>query len=52
MASYAISPKITIFGDMLNLTNQPLRFYEAVTTRPIQQEYYGLRVDCGVKFRF
>ena len=51
-ASYAITPKITIFGDMLNLTNQPLRFYEAVTTRPIQQEYYGLRVDCGVKFRF
>ena len=51
-ASYAISPQITIFGDMLNLTNQPLRFYEAVTTRPIQQEYYGLRVDCGVKFRF
>jgi hypothetical protein len=36
----------------MNLTNQPLRFYEAYTTRPIQQEYYGLRADLGVKFRF
>ena len=51
-ASYAITQRFTIFGDALNLTNQPLRFYEAVTTRPIQQEYYGLRVDAGVKFRF
>ena len=51
-ASYALSRRFTIFGDALNLTNQPLRFYEAVTTRPIQQEYYGLRADAGVKFRF
>ena len=51
-ASYALSQKYTIFCDALNLTNQPLRFYEAVTTRPIQQEYYGLRTDVGVKFRF
>ena len=51
-ASYALSQYITIFGDMMNLTNQPIRFYEATTTRPIQQEYYGLRVDFGVKFRF
>jgi alkylation response protein AidB-like acyl-CoA dehydrogenase len=46
---------ITLFlvpGDALNLTNQPLRFYEGFTTRPIQQEYYGLRLDAGVKFRF
>jgi len=50
--SYAISQRFTIFGDALNLTNQPLRFYEGFTTRPIQQEYYGLRVDVGVKFRF
>lgn len=51
-ASYALSERFTIFGDALNLTNQPLRFYEAYTTRPIQQEYYGLRTDVGVKFRF
>ncbi|HVS53291.1 MAG TPA: TonB-dependent receptor [Opitutaceae bacterium] len=51
-ASYALSQQYTIFCDALNLTNQPLRFYEAVTTRPIQQEYYGLRTDVGVKFRF
>ena len=51
-ASYALSEHLTVFGDMMNLTNQPLRFYEAVTTRPIQQEYYGLRADLGVKFRF
>ena len=51
-ASYALSQTFTVFGDLMNLTNQPLRFYEAVTTNPIQQEYYGLRADCGVKFRF
>ena len=51
-ASYALTRQFTIFGDALNLTNQPLRFYEGFTTRPIQQEYYGLRLDAGVKFRF
>jgi TonB-dependent receptor len=51
-ASYAVSKNFTIFGDLMNLTNQPLRFYEAYPTNPIQQEYYGLRADLGVKFRF
>ncbi len=51
-ASYTLTQNLTVFGDLQNLTNQPLRFYEAFTTRPIQQEYYGLRADAGVKFRF
>jgi TonB-dependent receptor len=40
------------FVDVLNLTNAPLRYYEGVTTRPIQEEYYRWWATFGVKVNF
>jgi TonB-dependent receptor len=38
--------------DLLNLTNTPLRYYEGVVNRPIQEEYYRRWVTFGVKLNF
>jgi hypothetical protein len=38
--------------DVLNLTNAPLRYYEGVVNRPIQEEYYRWWATFGVKFNF
>jgi hypothetical protein len=40
------------FADFLNLTNAPLRYYEGVTTRPIQEEYYRWWASFGVRMNF
>lgn len=50
--SYAVNKNLSVFFNALNLTNQPLRFYESNTTRPIQQEYYDVQYETGVKFNF
>lgn len=50
-ANYRFIPQAQIFVEMINLTNQPLRFYRGVTSRPDQREFYswwgniGIRVD-------
>jgi TonB-dependent receptor len=49
-ASYAITPKLRIFGEATNLTNQPLRYYQGVKERTAQIEFYGPRFNAGVKF--
>jgi len=49
-ASQRIHPKISIYMDMLNLGNEPLRYYQGVSSRPIQQEYYRWWGDLGIKF--
>lgn len=48
--SQKVHPRISIFADMLNLGNEPLRYYQGATTRPIQQEFYRWWGDVGVKF--
>lgn len=40
------------FVDVLNLTNAPLRYYEGVSNRPIQEEYYRWWATFGVKMNF
>lgn len=49
-ASYAITPKWRVFFEGNNLTNQPLRYYQGVKLRTMQQEYYGARMTFGLKF--
>jgi TonB-dependent receptor len=44
--------QMRVFADVLNLTNAPLRYYEGVTTRPIQEEYYRWWATFGVKVNF
>ena len=44
--------KITIFADCTNLLNQPLRYYQGSKDYTMQQEYYGVKLNGGVKVTF
>ncbi len=44
--------KTTIFADVTNLLNQPLRYYQGKTDRTMQVEYYGVKANAGVKVSF
>jgi TonB-dependent receptor len=49
-SSYAISNKLRIYADLNNITDQPLRFFQGVSERTQQAEYYGLRLTFGLKY--
>jgi len=49
-ASYAFSPKWRIFFEAINLTNQPLRYYQGTRERSMQSEFYNTRFQFGLKF--
>ena len=53
-ASYTFGQrfKTTIYADVTNLLNQPLRYYQGTTDRTMQAEYYGARFNAGVKVTF
>ena len=44
--------KFTIYADAKNLLNQPLRYYQGDKDRTMQMEYYGVKVQAGVKIAF
>jgi TonB-dependent receptor len=54
---FAASQKIgdtglRLYLEVLNLTNEPLRFYEGTEDRPIQEEYYRWWGAFGIKWDF
>ena len=44
--------KITVYADCSNILNQPLRYYQGSKDYTMQAEYYGVKVNGGVKFNF
>jgi len=48
--SYAINNNWRIFAEWNNITNQPLRFYQGQQNLTMQEEYYNMRFNLGVKF--
>ena len=50
--SQQVLRRVRLFADFLNLTNAPLRYFEGVTTRPVQEEYYRWWSTFGVKVNF
>jgi TonB-dependent receptor len=48
--SYAFKNNWRLFVEMNNLTNQPLRYYQGISSRTMQEEFYNLRVNVGLKF--
>lgn len=44
--------KTTFYAEATNLLNQPLRYYQGTPDRTMQAEYYGVRVNAGVKISF
>lgn len=53
-ASYTFGKrfKTTIYADVMNLLNQPLRYYQGTKDRTAQVEYYGARFNAGIKVSF
>jgi len=51
-SSYTINQNWSLYGNLKNLTNTPLAFYEGYSNRVIQREYYGVTVQAGVNFSF
>jgi outer membrane receptor protein involved in Fe transport len=49
-ASYKFTNKLRVFAEANNLTNQPLRYYQGEKSRTAQVEYYGPRLNAGLKF--
>ena len=44
--------KTTVYAEATNLLNQPLRYYCGTKDRTMQVEYYGVRVNAGIKISF
>ncbi len=51
-ATYAIKEWMRVFVEANNLTNQPLRYYQGISSRTMQMEYYRPRYTIGLKFDF
>lgn len=51
-AGYKIRHNTLLYLEMINLTNEPLRYYQGSTNRPIVQEYYSWWSHIGVKIDF
>ncbi len=50
-ASYTFGKKclMTVYAEANNLLNQPLRYYQGSKNRTMQVEYYGVKVNAGIK---
>ncbi len=51
-ATIVIAPAMRFFVEANNLNNRPLRYYQGVRGRLMQDEYYGRRIQTGFKFDF
>ena len=50
--NYKLSDQWTVFGDWINITNTPLRFYLGDSSTIKQQEFYSWWSRFGVRFSF
>ena len=50
--TFGCKTKITVYADCNNLLNQPLRYYQGSKDYTMQQEYYGVKFNGGVKVTF
>ncbi len=51
-ADYKITKHLTIYANATNLLNTPLRTYQGMKANTYQAEYYGIKLNAGLKFRF
>jgi TonB-dependent receptor len=48
--TFTVTPQLRFFLEANNLTNQPLRYYQGVSSRMMQAEYYDWRFSTGFKY--
>lgn len=51
-SSYTFLDKYTLYLNLINLTNEPLKAYYGESGRVSQYEEYGISARCGLKFNF
>jgi TonB-dependent receptor len=51
-ATVRITPTMQFFLEANNLNNRPLRYYQGVRGRLMQDEFYGRRIQTGFRFDF
>lgn len=49
-ATFTINKNLRIYADINNITDQPLRYFQGVSSRTMQMEYYGRRITFGLKY--
>ncbi len=49
-ANVAINKNLSVYVNLNNITNQPLRYYQGVKSRTMQMEYYEKRLTFGLKY--
>ncbi|WP_051983445.1 TonB-dependent receptor [Cellulophaga lytica] len=49
-ATYKVNSNLSIYADLNNITDQPLRYFQGVKNRTQQVEYYGQRLTFGLKY--
>ena len=48
-ASYNINKTMNVFATASNILNQPLRYYQGTENYTMQAEYYGTKINIGLK---
>ncbi len=51
-ASYQLTDNFQLYFQGKNLTNQPLKYSEGNSVRPIQREFYDATYESGIRFKF
>ena len=49
-AGFAINKNLRVYANVNNITGQPLRYYQGRKNRTMQSEYYGQRIQIGLKY--
>lgn len=49
-ASVNLYENLRFFIEANNLTNQPLRYYQGIQSRMMQEEFYNMRLNAGLKW--
>ena len=50
--SYNINSKLTLFADILNITNVPHVYFMGDASKPVEKEVYGATMKVGTSYRF
>jgi TonB-dependent receptor len=48
--SFKINKSLSLYADVNNITNQPLRYFQGIRERTMQVEFYGRRITLGLKY--
>ncbi|TDS12667.1 TonB-dependent receptor [Maribacter caenipelagi] len=49
-ATFQINKNLSVYADLKNITDQPLRYFQGVKERTQQIEFYGQRFTVGLKY--